>query len=256
MKAGTVPTKVLAPVIAPLLKQRFPDSGIQGLANRSGVDWKNIEGILTGAREGVEFNTADRILCALGSPMAWHSPELFDTYMSVDLSLARCALHSCDKLVHEQGLKGNRRLYCSVACNKLAYKVRNGTATGERRLKKNRCLRGHKMEGDNVLFNRLPDGTTRRQCRQCKRVTALKASRKYQQKKREERMARDIRDPKVLGTALLRESSGPLSRAYDENKSWLEKLPDWTGDGFMSANPAEHHSGTSQLGNERIKAQS
>ena len=58
---------------------------------------------------------------------------------------------------------------------------------------------------------------------------------------------RDLRDPSVLGQQLLRDQGGAsLSMTYDSAIQHYEAMPDWTGDDFMSSNPAEHHSKTPQ----------
>lgn len=45
----------------------------------NGFAWDTIKSILRGKRKSVEFNTADRILCALGEQAAWHI-ELAEWY--------------------------------------------------------------------------------------------------------------------------------------------------------------------------------
>lgn len=183
-----VPSSALAPVIGPLIRQRFPDGGIEAVSIKAGVDEALVRRIISGEKDSCEFDTADKILCALGSPMAWHSPELEHVYQSINLGWKKCDLPSCGRM--HPALARNRRpqWYCSKNCCRLAHKVRNGQANGNRFVARNRCLRGHKMEGDNVVLNRLADGTIRRQCKECKRITALKASRKYQAKKKAERL--------------------------------------------------------------------
>ena len=79
-----------------------------------------------------------------------------------------------------------------------------------------------------------------------------------------ERAMRDLRDPQDLGSELLglvaeerKEYPGATvqpSTVADRYQHALEACPDWTGDGFMSSNPADHHSKVSQADNERIKA--
>lgn len=58
---------------------------------------------------------------------------------------------------------------------------------------------------------------------------------------------RDLRDPALLGWALLTAADGaPLSEAYDRDRWRLERLPAWSGDGLMSNDPSTHHSKTPQ----------
>jgi hypothetical protein len=61
-------------------------------------------------------------------------------------------------------------------------------------------------------------------------------------------MIRDLRDPLYLGTVLLGlpKLRRKLSRRYDEHPIVMVSIPDWKGDGFMSSNPANHHSGVKQ----------
>lgn len=59
-------------------------------AERSGVALStifNLVGTKT-RRQTIEFCIADAILCAIGKPMLWYSPELHDAYFAVDLERA------------------------------------------------------------------------------------------------------------------------------------------------------------------------
>lgn len=189
MKPGNVPTAKVGPILGKLIRDRWPHgNGVDVLAEKAGCDWTAVEGIVKGVHEGVSFDLIDKLFCCLGRVDLWQG-ALKDVYDSVDLTWRECALDSCSKMLVERAGNNLPRLYCSYACCKLASKVRNGEGTGKRYAARNRCLRGHKMEGDNVVLNKLGDGTVRRQCRQCKRITALKASRKYQAKKKAERLA-------------------------------------------------------------------
>lgn len=58
---------------------------------------------------------------------------------------------------------------------------------------------------------------------------------------------RDLRDPAVLGWALLLVADGtPLSEAYDRHAWQLARVPAWRGNGLMSNDPDQHHSKTPQ----------
>jgi hypothetical protein len=72
-------------------------------------------------------------------------------------------------------------------------------------------------------------------------------------------MSRDLRDPLLLGWALLTtaarkrdasQSDIPLAAVCDEVAQDFY-VPDWTGDGFMSSNPALHHSKVAQDFNKK-----
>lgn len=62
-------------------------------------------------------------------------------------------------------------------------------------------------------------------------------------------MKRDLRDPSLLGHLLLSipKKRRKLSQRFDHQSEWLDMCPNWTGDGFMSTNPANHHSRTPQV---------
>lgn len=63
-------------------------------------------------------------------------------------------------------------------------------------------------------------------------------------------MTRDLRDPQKLGLRILseREKVKPRRKRLSKVIDWLPlaSVPDYTGDGYMSNDPAKHHSRTSQ----------
>jgi hypothetical protein len=215
IQAGNIPTARFGPVIAELIRDRWPHGGgYDVLAEKVGCDRDAIDGIVRQTYPGVGFDLADRLLCGVGRYDMWHG-VLEDIYPTK--FMATCAIHSCNVQFPESSKSGRPKIYCSPACCRLAYKIRQGEAPGHRHVKRNRCFRGHKLEGDNLMVNRTADGKEKRQCRECKRVVARAAARRYDErhpervkqaranyraKQREKRM-KDNRDPKVVGEKLL-----------------------------------------------------
>lgn len=169
MKPGSVPTDRIGPIVDELIQERWPHgSGIEVLAEKVGCDWKTIANVIEREHEGVDFDLADALLCALGRPDIWRG-RLADLYLEMPL-LEQCQAPGCNIKfaigVDRLGRPKQQR-YCSPQCNHAAYKIRSGR--NQRRLvaahrdQSKRCRNGHVRTPENTKT--LYDG--RRTCRVC-----------------------------------------------------------------------------------------
>jgi len=162
LKPGNVPTAIIGPKLAMLVRDRWPHGGgIVVLAEKVGCDPSAIEAVIEQINPGVSFDLADKMFCALGRPM--EDVGLADLYWSVEFR-ETCALHSCGKVFPEME-RGSIKRYCSQKCRKLDDDIRRGRANGHRYRQKNRCLKGHLLTPENtVTFS-----AGNRTCRKCRR---------------------------------------------------------------------------------------
>lgn len=189
MRAGHIPTAEVGPILERLIRERWPHGGGYGvLAEKAGCDQSAIEGIAEQIYEGVSFDLADKLFCALGQPM--EHVGLADLYWSATFT-ETCALHSCNRSFREKFNGRTRKRYCSPRCATLANAVKQGRATGDRLREKGMCLKGHRMTPENTITKQR-HGRTEHQCRECKRTT----QREWMRKKR--------RDPAFREQALER----------------------------------------------------
>lgn len=180
MKPGNVPTAVVGPVIEELVRERWPHSGYEVLAEKVGCHVDSIDAIVRQESPGAEFDLVDKILCALGRPDMWIG-ALADIYPTKFMET--CALHSCNKKFPERFGGRTRKRYCSPRCSTLGNAVARGEATGKRLRQKGYCLKGHKMTPENTITKwRERDQAYEHQCRECKRTT----QREWLRKKRAE----------------------------------------------------------------------
>ena len=85
------------------------------LAERADVKYEWLEKVMYGRSKEIQFNMADRLMCAMNTTYLWHSPELYDIYMSVDLSDTRfCANPECG--VEFPVTDGSHKIYCTERC--------------------------------------------------------------------------------------------------------------------------------------------
>lgn len=162
IKPGNVPTARVGPILDSLIRERWPyGGGHEILAEKVGCEQSTIATIIEQQWEGVEFDLADSLLCALGRWDIWHG-VLEDIYPTKFWST--CSLPGCDRRFAEssRGRHGPKK-YCCKAHAKLAYDVRHGNAVGLFRRKRGYCLKGHKIAGKNA--KRITNGTF--QCRIC-----------------------------------------------------------------------------------------
>ena len=167
MKPGNVPTSRIGPLLGDLIRDRWPhNGGIEVLAEKVGCDWTAIEGIIKGVHEGVSFDLADKLFCALGRVDVWQG-QLSDVYSKVRF-MQTCAVPSCCKTFPEQKVGGFVKKYCSPRCATLAHGIREGRCSGERLRQKNKCLKGHKLTPENTYLTKRKD-RIERSCRTCQR---------------------------------------------------------------------------------------
>lgn len=166
VKDGNVPTARVAPIIAELIEERWPESrrgpdeagGKEILAEKIGCAEDTIDSLVRQAYEGVSFDLADRIFCALGRPDLWIG-VLADIYPTKFRET--CANPMCNKKFPERGGGARRRLYCGRKCRQLHHLIKQGKATGMKAA--GRCHKGHRLSPDNII--KRPDG--KRECREC-----------------------------------------------------------------------------------------
>lgn len=177
MNPGYVPTDVVGPIVAELVRERWPHGdGIDVLAEKVGCSYDAIDGIIRQQNKSCEFGLADALLCALGRPDLWRGP-LADIYLGLSFATdrsvrmvpkghQRCARDGCSTTFPTVRKRGySRRVYCSDRCTQIASRVRVGK---QRRASQGRrfvCRNGHERTPESVEI--LKNGT--RRCRICQR---------------------------------------------------------------------------------------
>lgn len=196
MKPGSVPTARVAPILEALINDRWPysdddvlavgdlASGYAILADKAGCDPTTITKIIAQKHEGVNFDLADRLFCALGRPDVWRG-ELLDVYEEM-VFVQRCALHSCSKTFPEKW-SARRKIYCSVNCKVLAAHVVSGARPGNRFIAKGYCRSGrHRMTPENAVPHRDGRGHF---CRECDREKKVARNARYNAKRASQAVA-------------------------------------------------------------------
>lgn len=164
-----VPTEVIVPLLEEHLAQRTEEyaeeidaRGI--LAEQAGLSEKALWRMFSGETQQMRFDTADRLLVAIGKMHLWYT-DLQEHYWNGEVppdwaKPIKCARPGCEnwfELAHDQSAK---RKYCSRACKHAASEYRLGT----HRPRALMCRHGHpRSENDYVR----PNGT--RTCRECLR---------------------------------------------------------------------------------------
>lgn len=179
-----IPTKVIVPFIQEYLNAYQMDEEtstvgpVQVLADRAGLHSDSLRNYLGYRKQTMDFDMADRLICAIGRPMLWRS-ELLEWYERVDLSdppkppppkygLIRCFRPGCTQMFEP---KMPWAKYCSKACKasvqgnrrrrKKGVPTRYGTRWGT-------CPRGHDRSEENVYVRRNGSIT----CRVCRKEDA------------------------------------------------------------------------------------
>lgn len=181
MKPGNVPTTRVAPILESLINDRWPysdddvlavgdlASSYAILADKAGCDPTTITKIIAQKYEGVDFDLADRLFCALGRPDVWRG-ELLDVYEGMQI-LERCAHPDCSVCFAPPLHGGRRKRYCSQSC---ADSGRRGLRRikhfrGRAQLKHSaKCRNGHLRTPENTIH--LQSGRIR--CRVCNNATS------------------------------------------------------------------------------------
>jgi len=159
LKPGNVPTAIIGPKLAMLIRDRWPHGGgIVVLAEKVGCDPSAIEAVIEQINSGVSFDLADKMFCALGRPM--EDVGLGDIYWSVEFR-ETCASPVCNRTFSELHRGDKPKSYCSKKCSDMAYNIRNGRGSGT--TAKNTCWKGHKLTPENSVRQ-----NGRRICRTCK----------------------------------------------------------------------------------------
>ncbi|HET6914723.1 MAG TPA: hypothetical protein VFH56_01395 [Acidimicrobiales bacterium] len=171
---GQVPTARVAPIIALLIRERWPQGGgYEVLAEKVGCDWSAVRGIAEARSDGAEFNLVDQILCSLGRPDFWWG-ELADIYYGCDLrgnpkgylpaGYVRCERVGCGNVFkpHKRAPKTgpHKPKFCSPRCNDSTYRARKrggfkrGAYGPDMRLRAMVCHQGHDMTPENTLVRK------------------------------------------------------------------------------------------------------
>jgi hypothetical protein len=170
-----IPTRVIASHIQAHL-EKHEDTYLLVLAEKAEVDPTTITHYVSGERAAVEFDRADRLLCAMGLVDLWRS-ELHDYYYGVNLKLRQCEHPNCSVWFEpttgpDTVRGGNAQRYCTKAC---ASSAKQGNV---RRKKTNVrpvagthatvCRNGHKRTPENTI--QLKSGKIR--CRVCNNASS------------------------------------------------------------------------------------
>lgn len=170
------------------------------LAHQAGVAGRHVRRLLNEEQQYLRFDTADRLICAMGIPFVWRLPRreggLVDIYLSIEFEgearvpTNRCARGGCSNTFDPsptgyRGVAGGkRRLYCSPACQS-AQSKREGS--GHRTLGGKRydtCPQGHDRSPENTIEYVKKSGPkagyVERKCRLC----ALEKQREYRARKK------------------------------------------------------------------------
>jgi hypothetical protein len=183
IKPGNVPTARVGPILDALIRERWPyGGGHEILAEKVGCEQSTIATIIEQQWEGVEFDLADSLLCALGRWDIWHG-ALEDIYPTKFMET--CALSSCGKRFPEFK-RGHLKRYCSKKCQLHAATARH-RGIGENRFRaRGYCWSGrHRIVGDNKATRK--DGTS--YCRACDREKKVARNARYYAKLKAARAA-------------------------------------------------------------------
>jgi hypothetical protein len=123
MRAGYVPTARIAPLVAELIEDRWPHgNGRDVLAEKIGYDESHLRKLLNQTHAEVDFDFADRVLCALGRPDMWWG-VLGDVYYECDLRTAQernnrfvPETRKCEHCDSEFLAAKDTRRFCSREC--------------------------------------------------------------------------------------------------------------------------------------------
>ncbi len=154
---------------------------VEDFASRAGVEVEAFANYMTGRRTSVEFEIADRLLCAAGlSAMAWYSdPELREHYWPEGepenlLTPIECEAPDCSQHFSLEGGFGSggqhRRRYCSNACAERTARSRRGV----QRTRALVCRHGHPR----VTTPQYTDRHGNESCMKCRKVASDKANRR------------------------------------------------------------------------------
>lgn len=167
-------------------RERLLSPGLTTLAIKTALHFDVIERVYSGRKISVQFDTADRILCAVGAVQAWYDEPLLSIYrehsaMEVDPPKNRCHRRGCSNVVPPRAFPGGRpRKYCCLSCRNRDYLRKRRPRVGRYSNLMDKCVHGHDWSPENTYVT--PDGK-HRLCRQCMRDNA-KAQRQKQRKRK------------------------------------------------------------------------
>lgn len=190
IKPGNVPTARVGPILDALIRERWPyGGGHEILAEKVGCEQSTIAQIIEQKWEGVEFDLADSLLCALGRWDIWHG-ALEDIYPTKFWST--CELPGCDRKFpeYQRGVGTPVKRFCSRSHTNQGWGVRSGKRPGHRYRQRNRCNKGHILTPENTIVRRRADrDEVMRNCKKCERANSRERQKRYRARKRAARAA-------------------------------------------------------------------
>lgn len=136
MATSRIPTEPLLPVLRRYLDEYETEAMVPGaqeysstliLAERAGMEYDVLWHTLAGRAKTIDFDVADRLMCAMGLVHLWWREPLKTIYENVDLSgKSTCMARECGREfdLPEQVRGGNEPLYCSSRCQNREHKLR------------------------------------------------------------------------------------------------------------------------------------
>ena len=100
------------------------ESAIRVLATEANICEDTLTKYLSGRRKWIDFNIADRLLCAMNAVHLWWVEPLSDVYWTLELDDRLCARPGCDRRVvsskNTPKTGPKRKKFCTAECRRLA----------------------------------------------------------------------------------------------------------------------------------------
>ncbi len=167
-----IPAVLIQPYVAKFVgdspQMHGPLPRLAALAEKTALHYDTIQRVFTREDYVVEFEVADRILCAVGAVEAWYKEPLNEIYRETKLleihpPKGRCARRGCTKPLPPKTWGGLPRKYCSESCRKRAASQRRNSGRYSNWM--DQCVNGHDWNEANTYIR--PNG--KRHCRACVR---------------------------------------------------------------------------------------
>lgn len=187
-----VPARLLRPLVQEFVgESEIPSMGgplprLTVLADKTNLHYDTIQHIWAGEEKTVEFEVADRILCAINAVQAWFREPLAEIYRNanslgaIDPPKGRCQRRGCSNPLPPKTWPGGQpQKYCSRTCRDAASRsrLRDKTRVGRYSNPLDRCVNGHDWSTENTYIS--PGG--KRLCRVCMRQRQAEIRRKARQ---------------------------------------------------------------------------
>lgn len=187
----TVPAALIRPYVLEFVDDPIPAPGqplpaLTTLATKTALSYDTIQRVWAGTTESLQFDVADRILCAVNAVQAWFREPLRQIYTQHALPeivppRGRCQRRGCTaSLPPKKQPGGQPRKYCSRTCRDAASRARcrDKIRTGRYSNPLDRCVHGHDWSPENTYVS--PQG--KRLCRQCMRDNQAQQRRRARQR--------------------------------------------------------------------------